>query len=1086
MSGIMVETSEYHGSLVAFEGPEDTISTQLRLLPKSPKILILPPLQQVVEEPDASSPFDARLHILKTHEACDARTEIALKFLRESKPDNKRLVFMNGGTASAQMSCISAICKHETNGNYIRAEALFNELIQNGIAGLRQRDGSQRGAENISKPEAIINIHGQDDEVPDDPISKAMRAADALDLETAFLQDTDELDLAIAARPRSISVPIISMVDDRNNATPSYVFNSTDISQKASLPRSTAHGELLDIEKWRATTTNEDELGDPSLVYRSSSVMSEVHPYDRLRPTSAVGPSRAIAESIPSSPALLGEAFLVDLRPPVLQNQHLKSVDRIYATAIRNQDISICNLPPPTVAKPEVPASAQSTGQEEYDSPKWPTLRSNFYRETPLSAVVKPTRTIARRRSPPQLNITAEELMQPMSHVSRNSGPDENFAHQATQTELALDVPGLGSGNDNSSLYSGDDQALDTNEPFQTVLPMVEDVVIHIRGEDCDQNLAAMVQAFKNGTYPLPMPPLLLEARGDMDQLGTPTTMGSAPKLDEADIGDSQQNVRETIPIYNPDEYDPFASHGNYVGPPPSYLSKDDIGSQPQDTAVISAQPLLAETPPPKTTTVLDTTFHDLDIRDCKTAVCIQNSLRSVLNVYFPSENIGYHQFNFPLLPELSSFWRPVFRDIPSGDSEPTRKIDLILAIGAQKDVDRGLLGTVSGSLEKLGMEPNGASRSGRLNLRYLIATTMQAFTSQPLTNQTQDNPFTNPLLLATLIVPHLETYIAAHSAIRFLILEYPGEYLSTVLALQHLIGVDLLKVAGIIDAEASSPNSYMAFKKPGFYTAAPPTADSPGKGTSAIILSPKVYKPKSETTEKRQTPQLSFSKANFILTSTATETEIATMISTIWRILIDISPSYIPGDVAGSNWKQSPYNNNRHPPSPISYLKKTDAPFLRAAAILGFTAPPEDERQQAQPPLWDSRANYVSTGTYADLPVATQRPATPARSSRASVAETFRGSPTPRTPRTPRISQTQAQHRKLRHLLGHDPATFPVTVTGGVATSDAASFYDIEDEDDHGQFSAEERKYMPLWSHDGGPRRGSSYKALKWLGLSI
>lgn len=704
MPGIMVETSEYHGSLVAFEGPQDIISTQLHLFPKSPKILILPPLQQLVEETDASSPFDARLHILRTHEACDTRTEIAHKFLRESTPDNKRLVFMNGGTASAQLSCISAICKHETNGDNIKAEAIFNELIQNGIAGLRQQDKSQKEIGMTSKPDATTDIHLRDDEVPDDPISKAMRAADALDLETAFLQDTNELDLTAALRPRSISVPIISMVDDLHNATPSYVFGSTDASQNAPLPRSIRQGEFLDIEKWRTRTSNEDQSTDPSIMHRSSSVISEAHPYDRLRPTSAVGPSRAVVESMPSSPAVLGEAFLVDLRPSVLQiPQRLKSVDLIYATAIRNQDISICNLPQFTVVKPEVPASTQSTREEENNSPKKPTLRSNFYSETLLPAVVKPTRAIERKRSPPPLNLAAKGLKQPTS--------------RDTLAELTLDTPGSGTGNGNSSLYSGDGLALDTNEPFQIVLPMMEDLVIHVRGEDCDQNIETIIQALKNGIFPISMPPLLLEAKGDMDQLGTPTTMGSAPKSDERDIGDSERTVQEAIPIYNPDEYDPFASHGNYV-PHTSFLSKQDIGSQPQDTAVISAQPTLAQTPPPKTTTVPDTIFRDIDISDCKTAVCIQNSLRSILNVYFPSEHIGYHQFNFPLLPELSSFWRPVFRDTSSAGSKPKRKIDLILAIGAQKDVNRELLGTISGSLEKLGREPNGASRSGRLNLR--------------------------------------------------------------------------------------------------------------------------------------------------------------------------------------------------------------------------------------------------------------------------------------------------------------------------------------------------------------------------------
>ncbi len=82
----------------------------------------------------------------------------------------------------------------------------------------------------------------------------------------------------------------------------------------------------------------------------------------------------------------------------------------------------------------------------------------------------------------------------------------------------------------------------------------------------------------------------------------------------------------------------------------------------------------------------------------------------------------------------------------------------------------------------------------------------MQAFTAQRLTHQSNENPFTNSYLLATLIMPHLETYLAAHSEVRFLLLEYPPEHLSTILALQKLVGVDIMKVAQIVDSHAKEP----------------------------------------------------------------------------------------------------------------------------------------------------------------------------------------------------------------------------------------------------------------------------------------
>ncbi|KAJ2984625.1 hypothetical protein NUW58_g5960 [Xylaria curta] len=910
MTDVMGEASEYHGSLVAFEGPQDIISTQLRLLPNSPKILILPSFQYFAKEDDANSSFDPRSQILRTHEACDARTEMARKFLLESTPDDKRLVFMNGGTASAQMSCITAISKHKTHGDFTKAEAIFNDLIQNGLAGLRQPSKPEGGAGGASNADATTNTDGEDDDGPNDPISKAMRAAEALDLETAFLQDPNELDLTTTVRPRSMSVPALPVAADLQNTEPFYVLGPTENTQKAPSPDAIGRGQLVYVEKWRTVAASEDQIIDPNTVSRPPSCVSEVYPYELLRPTSAVGPPRAKVESVPGSPALLGEARLVDIRsftPPI--HKRNKSVDRIYASGIRNQDISICNLTQSTLAKPEEPDCTQTNTQEtENQATEKPMLRSNFYSESSYPTFINPNRAIVRKCLPPPLNLGNKEPEQSTSNVDQMVDPVREYVDQDAVTDPAPAMP---------DTESSSDYGLDVSEPFQTVLPMMEDLVIHFRVEGSEPNLAAMIQAFKHGRYPVSMPPLLTEPKRDADQPGTPTSRSSTRRSAEEDTGSSLQDVQESIPIYRPEEYDPFAHHGEYIRPyHTTYLPKQDISSQPHETSLVPTPPALTQTTSLGTNGPTDKIFHDFDLNECETAVCIQNSLRSILNVYFPSENMGYHQFSFPLLPELSSFWRPVFREIAYGDSKATRKIDLILAIGAQKGVKKGLLCAISSSLEKLGRESNGACQSGRLDMRYLIANTMQAFTSQPLTNQTQENPFSNPLLLATLILPHLETYIAAHSTTRFLILEYPPEYLSTVVALQHLIGVDLMKVAGIINAEGGDQNPSSAYKKPGFYKVAHSPTTLAGKATSPTLSSPKGFNSKFEATEMPRSPRRSFSKANFILTSTATESEIAALISTIWRILIEISPSYIPDEEPRPSSKRIPYDQSFSSPS--------------------------------------------------------------------------------------------------------------------------------------------------------------------------
>jgi hypothetical protein len=163
---------------------------------------------------------------------------------------------------------------------------------------------------------------------------------------------------------------------------------------------------------------------------------------------------------------------------------------------------------------------------------------------------------------------------------------------------------------------------------------------------------------------------------------------------------------------------------------------------------------------------------------------------------------------------------------------------------------------------------------------RYLIANAMQAFTAQPLTKQTQSNPFADRALLAALIIPHLETYLATHPDVRFLLIEYPSEHLPTVLALQTLMGTEMMKVVGIIDSDVSTPVQQSVpvpdtnrRASEGFRS-----LNRRGSRKSGAFLGP-----------------CSFSKANFLLASSATGFETAAFVAAIRESLISISDYYMP-----------------------------------------------------------------------------------------------------------------------------------------------------------------------------------------------
>lgn len=358
----------------------------------------------------------------------------------------------------------------------------------------------------------------------------------------------------------------------------------------------------------------------------------------------------------------------------------------------------------------------------------------------------------------------------------------------------------------------------------------------------------------------------------------------------------------------------------------------------------------------------------------------------------------------------------------------------------------------------------------------------MQSFTSQPLARQTQENPFSNPLLLATLIIPHLETYLAAHSETRFLLLEYAPEHLSTVLALQRLVGVDLLKVAALLNAEAAEP------RPPGSPRSPPPMlqrrmthkskASSVSSRASTVLLS---------ATHLRSPDTSPFARANFVLTSSASDSEITAFISAVWKVLIDVSPFYIPEGAPRSSAQfkaTSPQftRDTSWVASPLIDAQPEYAPLTKAAALVSPKAsmdmpptPALTPRAADEPPADAGRthiahhlmplsghARHGSAGS--THPQQQQQPP--------SLAETIK---------THRSTKSLANHRmKLQKVLGRE-ASLDVDLATARVFLDGDDEYDDEDL----LFAADQRMYMPMFDRPAGARKGNSRKALKWLGLA-
>ncbi len=335
----------------------------------------------------------------------------------------------------------------------------------------------------------------------------------------------------------------------------------------------------------------------------------------------------------------------------------------------------------------------------------------------------------------------------------------------------------------------------------------------------------------------------------------------------------------------------------------------------------------------------------------------------------------------------------------------------------------------------------------------------MQSFAARSPTNQAQDNPLTNHSLLACLIIPHLETYLAAHPDVRFLVLQYPAEYLSTVLALQRLVGADIVKVAGILDGEDSEPvvRDHLRSKV------------SINKTLSDECLGP-VYLEDRSVTSSTSLASLSlqnqtkpFSKANFLLPSSATDSEIAIFVSTIWKILISISSFYVPEHVPR---KATSHASLRRPgnikvPAAVSAIEHTY--IITREPIPGPAVPPF-----VNPPM-------SPPASIPPMPRLPQRPPSPSDSvrSRISVAASVRSGKSGKTWRTSASTKGHGRRRSQRSRRGRVDME---SLYGWVDT-------DEEDED----YDHEVRRVMPMFvrRRDMQIQKGNSRKALKWLGLA-
>ena len=190
------------------------------------------------------------------------------------------------------------------------------------------------------------------------------------------------------------------------------------------------------------------------------------------------------------------------------------------------------------------------------------------------------------------------------------------------------------------------------------------------------------------------------------------------------------------------------------------------------------------------------------------------------------------------------------------------------------------------------------------ISIRYFIANMMQTYSSVPSSMQGNFNPLSCPEVLATCLVPQIEAYLATNTGTRLLVLHYSSSHLAIVMALRKLLGQDVLKIAGIMDSLSSDPPSIVSRPRTpnasplsNYATKRPAAAHSCDTSQRCNSIASHISSLNSSTNHQPMISEsgVSFSKANYLLPSAATDVEITTFLSGIWTSLMGKSTFYTP-----------------------------------------------------------------------------------------------------------------------------------------------------------------------------------------------
>lgn len=163
-------------------------------------------------------------------------------------------------------------------------------------------------------------------------------------------------------------------------------------------------------------------------------------------------------------------------------------------------------------------------------------------------------------------------------------------------------------------------------------------------------------------------------------------------------------------------------------------------------------------------------------------------------------------------------------------------------------------------------------------------------------------DPQPKPSVVASLLVPQLESYFACHSSTQVLVLQFSSSQLPIIFALRDLLGNNLFKIAGICTVSSTTPSQYLPSPVSPNTLSNEDVPSSNGNKTflkhgnnlSSNLTSDYFIPPSPSTVSNLEAEEI-FSGADFILSNLASNEEITRFISDIRQILVEKSSFYLP-----------------------------------------------------------------------------------------------------------------------------------------------------------------------------------------------